>query len=100
MQTSSLRALKLWAYVLAVQTTNVRVQASRPSSRQSVYHLLRHVRHRQKRPLSETYQTLQELGEKIDLVCATLEEDYLHFQEDKIKKSEAEMDYVNLTIKE
>ena len=49
---------------------------------------------------SETYQTLQELGEKIDLVCATLEEDYLHFQEDKIKKSEAEMDYVNRTIKE
>ena len=58
MQTSSLRALKLWAYVLAVQTTNVRVQASRPSSRQSVYHLLHQVRHRQKRPLSETYQTL------------------------------------------
>ena len=49
---------------------------------------------------SETYQTLQELGEKIDLVCATLEEDYLHFQEDRIKKSEAEMDYVNRTIKE
>ena len=49
---------------------------------------------------SETYQTLQELGEKIDLVCATLEEDYLHFQEDKIKKSEAEMEYVNRTIKE
>lgn len=49
---------------------------------------------------SETYQTLQELGEKIDLVCATLEEDYLHFQESKIKKSEAEMDYVNRTIKE
>lgn len=49
---------------------------------------------------SETYQTLQELGEKIDLVCATLEEDYLHFQEDKIKKTEAEMDYVNRTIKE
>ena len=49
---------------------------------------------------SETYQTLQELGEKINLVCATLEEDYLHFQEDKIKKSEAEMDYVNRTIKE
>ena len=49
---------------------------------------------------SETYQTLEELGEKIDLVCATLEEDYLHFQEDKIKKSEAEMDYVNRTIKE
>ena len=49
---------------------------------------------------SETYQTLQELGEKIDLVCATLEDDYLHFQEDRIKKSEAEMDYVNRTIKE
>ena len=49
---------------------------------------------------SETYQTLQELGGKIDLVCATLEEDYLHFQEDKIKKSAAEMDYVNRTIKE
>lgn len=49
---------------------------------------------------SETYQTLQELGEKIDLVCATLEEDYLHFQEGKIKKYEAEMDYVNRTIKE
>ena len=49
---------------------------------------------------SETYQTLQELGEKIDLVCATLEEDYLHFQEDKIKKTEAEMDYVHRTIKE
>lgn len=49
---------------------------------------------------SETYQTLQELGEKIDLVCATLEEDYLHFQENKIKKSEAEMDYVNRMIKE
>ena len=49
---------------------------------------------------SETYQTLQELGEKIDLVCATLEEDYLHFQEDKIKKSETEMEYVNRTIKE
>ena len=49
---------------------------------------------------SETYQTLEELGEKIDLVCATLEEEYLHFQEDKIKKTEAEMDYVNRTIKE
>ena len=49
---------------------------------------------------SETYQTLEELGEKIDLVCATLEEEYLHFQEDKIKKTEAEMDYVNRTRKE
>ena len=49
---------------------------------------------------SETYQTLQELGEKIDLICATLEKDYLHFQEDKIKKTEAEMDYVHRTIKE
>ena len=36
---------------------------------------------------SETYQTLQELAEKIELTCEKLEEDYLHFQEDRIQDS-------------
>jgi len=49
---------------------------------------------------SETYHTLQELAEKIELTCEKLEEDYLHFQEDRIQDSEAEMDYVSRKILE
>ena len=49
---------------------------------------------------SETYQTLQELAEKIELTCEKLEEDYLYFQEDRIRDTEAEMDYVALKILE
>ena len=41
-----------------------------------------------------------ELAEKIELTCEKLEEDYLHFQEDRIQNSEAEMDYVSRKILE
>ena len=34
---------------------------------------------------SETYQTLQELAEKIELTCEKLEEDYLHFKKIEFK---------------
>ena len=37
---------------------------------------------------------------KIELTCEKLEEDYLHFQEDRIQDSEAEMDYVSRKILE